>query len=135
MAHPALPIFLAASALAATAVPLQNQQSGGYGYGSGNVGASRVGAGASDAMGGMPTDTPPGVGYNVQGGEMSRASSQKAALASDYHVHFSGATASDAAGASSSNVSPAAKSTEPRGWPGRGPAGARATATAALAPG
>ena len=99
MAHPALPIFLASAALAATAAPLQNQQSGGYGYGGGNVGASRVGAGASDAMQGVPTDTPPGVGYNVQGGEMSRSASRQAALSSDYHIHFSGATASDAAGA------------------------------------
>ncbi|MFM9181245.1 MAG: hypothetical protein ACKOV8_08395, partial [Phycisphaerales bacterium] len=65
MAHPALPIFLASAALAAVAAPLQNQQSGGYGYGAGNVGASRVGGGANGGMQGVPTDTPPGVGYNV----------------------------------------------------------------------
>ena len=100
MAHAALPVFLASAALAAAAAPLQDpQQSGGYGYGGGNLGAARVGSGANNAMPGAPTDTPPGVGYNVQGGEMSRQTSQKAALASDYHIHFAGATAADAAGA------------------------------------
>lgn len=67
----------------------------GYGYGASGQTPHRV-TGADPAM---SYDTPPGVGYNTGGGELSRRASQQAAVAGEHHIHMAGPTAAQAVGA------------------------------------
>lgn len=99
-----------ASALAAAPIAQEPAHGAGYGYGASarpqSGGGAGYGYGAAGqtphrVTGGQPSDrydTPPGVGYNTGGGEMSRRQSEQAALSPEYHMHLAGPTAAAAVG-------------------------------------
>lgn len=78
-------LFLAAAAASAP------QSGGGFGYGGAN---GRPAGQQADTMAGSP----PGVGYNQGGGEVSAQASEAAALTGEFHVHMVGTTAAQAVG-------------------------------------
>jgi hypothetical protein len=102
LAFPVVALALSAP-LSVSAAPAP-QQSSGYGYGGGGTSRPQgqqqpqqqgYGYGSS---GQTVNGVPPGVGYNNQGGEMSRQASERAALAPEYNMHMVGPTAAQGVG-------------------------------------
>ena len=78
-------------------------QGGGYGYAQPSQSAGYGNAPGGGGQGGEQGDgsvngVPRGVGYNQQGGEMSRMAAEQAALAPEYHMHVVGTNAAAAVG-------------------------------------
>ena len=72
-----------------------SQPSQSAGYGNSQGGNSQGGGFQGD---GSVNGVPRGVGYNQQGGEMSRMAAEQAALAPEYHMHVVGTNAASAVG-------------------------------------
>jgi hypothetical protein len=79
-------------------------QGSGYGYGQSSQGAGYGNSQGGGFEGGGSQDdgsvngVPRGVGYNQQGGEMSRTAAENAALAPEFHMHMVGPSATNAVG-------------------------------------
>ena len=74
-------------------------QGSGYGYGQSSQGAGYGNSQGGGVQGdGSVNGVPRGVGYNQQGGEMSRTAAENAALAPEFHMHMVGPSATNAVG-------------------------------------
>jgi hypothetical protein len=87
-------------------------QGSGYGYGQSSQGAGYGNAPVGGPQGngsqddGSVNGVPRGVGYNQQGGEMSRTAAEDAALAPEFHMHMVGPSAANAVGSGGGPVIP-----------------------------
>jgi len=76
----------------------QPSQSAGYGNSQGGNSQGGNSQGGGFQGDGSVNGVPRGVGYNQQGGEMSRTAAEQAALAPEYHMHVVGTNAASAVG-------------------------------------